>query len=218
MRNTRPIVAALVTALGCALPASAWADPPDGAQSATSVGVNVSLGGMGRWGERSRPGALFALDVLVRHRLLLFGALLEKSMLPYGVDTFIGGAALAGVRFHYGEVRVDLLGAMGAHSWSAVGASTFLFSSTENRGTSQTLAFLGLRATVAGEWGSPTRWSVGLTVFYEDDLLRAVRTYQFERSSCGLYCSSPPTVETVSNTVTIGERFAGALATVGVRF
>ena len=218
MRNTRPIVAALVAALGCALPASAWADPPDGAQSATSVGVSVSLGGTGRWGARSRPGALFALDALVQHRLLLFGALLEKSMLPYGVDTYLGVAALAGVRFHFGDVRIDLLGAVGAHAWSDVGATLNLFTSTENRGASETLAFLGLRATVAGEWGSPTRWSVGLTVFYEDDLLRAVRSYQYERSSCGLYCSGTPTAETVTNTITIGERFAGALATVGVRF
>lgn len=219
MRDTRPIVAALVTALGCALPVSAWADPPNEGRGPIEIGANVSLGGMGRWGERERPGALFTIDATVRYRALLFGILLEKSVLPFAADSFLGVAALAGVRLRFGDVRLDLLGAAGAHAWSDVGASTFLFSQTENHGTSDTLPFLGLRATVAGEWGSRTvRGSVGLTVFYEDDLGRSVRSYQYQRASCTWFCVGPPTMETVWSTVTIGERFAGALASLGVSF
>jgi hypothetical protein len=140
-------------------------------------------------------GILLGFNALARYRFVQGGALLEYGGQVFG-DNMIAAAAAGGLCvMPASDVRIDMLGVLGARRYMGVGAG-FL---DDDPGASATLGYAGALWGVSYVFGSANttrryRASFGARAGFDADLARVDVDYSYEDDSWDIFGPTEPEI------------------------
>lgn len=145
-----------------------------GAQAADSDVTVTAYTGM--YGGKSTGGLMAGGQALLRMGLLAIGA--EGDYGEWFGRTRASGCGTAGMSWRtFSGVRLDVLGAVGYHSYRGIGRRML----SDDPGVSWSSGFVGTRGGLSYIFGmGKTHFELGLLLSYDLDLVRSLARYEYQ--------------------------------------